>query len=110
MQAARDPGRGPVGPGQRGREAEADEGRDDEVKRLRGVQAVGAGIAQRADDVEELDHRTGPAVQQDQRPRVRFAATSMCRKCTVWPSIWVRNCGWEFSSASWARQSKSLAQ
>ncbi len=42
------------------------------MKRLRGIEAVGAGIAQRSDDVEKLDHRTGPAVQQDQWPRVRL--------------------------------------
>ena len=39
------------------------------MKRLRGIEAVGARIAQRADDVEKLHHRTRPAVQQDQRPR-----------------------------------------
>lgn len=50
----------------------AGERRDHEVKRLFGNQAMGARVAQRADDVEELHYRTAPAVQQDQRPRGRF--------------------------------------
>jgi hypothetical protein len=67
-----DPAGRPAALGQRRREAVADEGGDYEVKRLPGVEPMRPGIAERSDDVEELDDRTRPAVQQDQRARVRL--------------------------------------
>ena len=51
-------------------EAEAGQRRQDEVERVLGASAVGGRIGERADDVEHLDHRTGPAVRDEQRQRV----------------------------------------
>ena len=72
----------------------------------RGIEAVRAGIAQRADDVEELHHRTGPAVQQDQRPRVRFWRLDVQEVNRSGRRSGCGTAGSELSSASWARQSK----
>ncbi len=41
------------------------------VEGVAGVAAVGLGIDQSRDDVEELDDRTGPAVDEEQRKRIR---------------------------------------
>jgi hypothetical protein len=38
------------------------------------------------------------------------SAERTCRKCTVWLSMTVVNCGNSFSRASWARQSYPVAQ
>ena len=43
-----------------------------QVERVGRVAAVGARVGQRADDVQELHDRAGPAVGQDQRQRVRL--------------------------------------
>jgi hypothetical protein len=48
-----------------------DRGRDD-VEGVGGIAAVGLGIGERADDLEELGDRAGPAVGEDQRERVRL--------------------------------------
>ena len=40
------------------------------MERVGRITAVGAGIGQGTDDLQELDHRAGPAVGDDQRERV----------------------------------------
>ncbi len=45
--------------------------RDHHVEGVLGAAAVGGRVGQRADDVEHLDDRAGPAVRDDQRQRVR---------------------------------------
>ena len=51
-------------------EAVAGEGRQHEVERVLGASAVRGRVGQRADGLEQLDHRAGPAVRHDQRQRV----------------------------------------
>lgn len=55
---------------ERCREPETGEGRDDQVERIGRFAAVGTGIAQRTDQVDELGDRDGVAVGDDQRQRV----------------------------------------
>ena len=51
-------------------EAVAGQGRQHEVERVLGVAAVSGRVGQRADGLEQLDDRAGPAVRHDQRQRV----------------------------------------
>ena len=44
--------------------------RDDEVERVGGARAVGGGVGERADDLQLLDDRSGPAVGDDHRQGV----------------------------------------
>ena len=53
-------------------EAVAGQGRQHEVERVLCVPTVGSRIGE-ADDFEELDHRAGPAVRDDQRQRALVA-------------------------------------
>ena len=57
----------PAGRGRYGGEAVAGHRRDDHIEGIRGVAAVGGRVGERADDVEQLDDRAGPAVGDDQR-------------------------------------------
>jgi hypothetical protein len=41
--------------------------REDEIERVCGGSAVGRRVGERTDGLEQLDHRAGPAVRQDQR-------------------------------------------
>jgi hypothetical protein len=52
-------------------EAVAGQGRQHEVERVLGAPAVRGRVGERADDLEQLDDRAGPAVRHDQRQRVR---------------------------------------
>ena len=52
------------------REAVAGQGRQYQVERVLGGPAVRGRVGERADDLEHLDHRAGPAVGDDQRQRV----------------------------------------
>ena len=52
------------------REAVAGQRRQHEVERVLGVAAVRGRVGERADGLEELDDRAGPAVRHDQRQRV----------------------------------------
>ena len=61
----------PPGLGRLGREAVAGHGRQHEVERVLGASAVRGRIGERADGVDHLDDRAGPAVRHDQRQRVR---------------------------------------
>jgi hypothetical protein len=61
--------------GRLGGEAVPGDGRQDEVERIPGGAAVRGRIGQRADGLEQLDDRTGPAMRHDQRQRVSRAAT-----------------------------------
>ena len=56
--------------GSRG-EAVAGQRRQHQVERVLGRAAVRGRVGERADDPEQLDHRAGPAVRDDQRQRVR---------------------------------------
>ena len=51
-------------------EAVAGQGRQHEVERVLGGAAVRGRVGQRADGLEQLDDRAGPAVRHDQRQRV----------------------------------------
>jgi hypothetical protein len=51
-------------------EAVAGQGRQYQVERVLRLPAVPGRVSQRADDLEQLDHRAGPAVRDDQRQRV----------------------------------------
>ena len=48
-------------------EAEAGEGRDDDVEGIGGIAAMGGGVGEEGDDVEEFEEGTGPAVSEDER-------------------------------------------
>ena len=65
-----DPAGVPAGLGRLPREAVTGDGRDNEVERVLSRPAVRGRVGQRADDLEHLDHRAGPAVRDDQRQRV----------------------------------------
>ncbi len=67
-----DPGRVHPRPGQGCGEPETRQRRDHQMEGVGGVAAVATGIGQGPDHVEEVDHRAGPAVQQDQRCGVWF--------------------------------------
>ena len=56
--------------GRLGREAVAGQGRQHEVEGVLGVATVRRRVGQRADRLEQLDDRAGPAVRHDQRQRV----------------------------------------
>ena len=47
------------------------QGGDDHVKGVSRLTAVGLGVDQAWDDVEKLDHRTGPSVGEQQGPSTR---------------------------------------
>ena len=51
-------------------EAVAGQGREHEVERVLGASAVRGRVGERANGLEQLDHRAGPAVRHDQRQRV----------------------------------------
>ena len=53
-------------------EAVAGHRRDHEVEGVFRASAVRRGIGERADGLEQLDHRAGPAVRDDQRQGVRM--------------------------------------
>jgi hypothetical protein len=61
-------------------------------------------IGQRSDDLQLLDHRSRPAVRDEQRKRVLLPGANM-DEVDVDPSIRVVNCGKAFSLASTLRQS-----
>ncbi len=63
----------PAGLAGRPGEPAARDRRDHQVERVRRVAAMCPGVGQRTDDVQELHDRAGPAVDQDQRQRVRLA-------------------------------------
>ena len=52
------------------REAVAGQGRQHQVERVLGATAVRGRVRERADDLQQLDDRAGPAVRHDQRHRV----------------------------------------
>ena len=56
--------------GRLAREAVARQGRQHQVECVLGGAAVSGRVGQRADGLEQLDHRAGPAVRHDQRQRV----------------------------------------
>ena len=66
-QCAGHPAARPAGLGDGTGEAESGQRRDHQVERVGRVTAVGAGVAERPDHVEELHDRAGPAVDQQQR-------------------------------------------
>ena len=51
------------------REPVARQGRQNEMEGVRGVAPVGSRVGQRADRVDQLDHRARPAMDHDQRQR-----------------------------------------
>ena len=51
-------------------EAVAGQGRQHQVERVLGAAAVRGRVGERADGLEQLDDRAGPAVRHDQRQRV----------------------------------------
>ena len=51
-------------------EAVAGQGGQHQVERVLGAPAVRGRVGERADDLEQLDDRAGPAVRDDQRHRV----------------------------------------
>ena len=76
-ETAHELGPGPCGPdqvpadlGRLGGEAVAGQGGQHEVEGILGAAAVRGRVGQRADGVDQLDHRAGPAVGHDQRQRV----------------------------------------
>ena len=62
-----DPLDAPAGPRRLVAEPVAGHRRADDVERVGRVAAVAGGVAQRLDDVEELDDRSGPAVREHER-------------------------------------------
>ena len=60
----------PADLGRLGGEAVPGDGRQHEVERVLGASAVRGRVGQRADGLEQLDDRAGPAVRHDQRQRV----------------------------------------
>ena len=79
-------------------------GRQHEVERILGAAAVRGRVGQRADDLEQLDDRAGPAMRHNQRQRVACRDFTWMKWMST-PSISVLNCGSAFSFASHARQS-----
>ena len=57
--------------------AEAGDGGDDDVEGVRGVAAVGGGVGEGPDEFEELKHRAGPAVREEQGMGVRPLAADV---------------------------------
>ncbi len=66
----RDAAGGPAELGRLAREAVARQGREHQMERVLGASAVRGRVGERADDLEQLDDRAGPAVGHDQRHRV----------------------------------------
>ena len=64
------PTRLPAELGRLGREAVAGQGRQHQMERVFGASAVRGRVRQRADRVEQLHDRAGPAVGHDQRQRI----------------------------------------
>ena len=60
----------PAGAGRLAGEAVARHGRDDDVESVLGAAAMRGWIRERADDLELLDDRAGPAMRDDQRKRI----------------------------------------
>ena len=54
----------------------AGQGRQHEVERVLGLPAVRGRVGERADGLEQLDDRAGPAVRHDQRQRVLVLASA----------------------------------
>ncbi len=77
---------------------------DHQVERVRGGRAVGGGIGERADDLQLLDDRAGPAVRDDER-RLSACGERTWMKWMSSPSISVMKWGKAFSVASHRRQS-----
>ena len=69
---ARDANRVPAGLGRLSREPVAGQGRDHEVEGVGGARPVFRGIGERVDELQLLDGRSGPAVGDDDRQRVRM--------------------------------------
>ena len=61
----------PADLGRLGGEAVPGDGRQHEIERVLGPSAVRGRVGQRADGLEQLDDRAGPAVRHDQRQRIR---------------------------------------
>ena len=95
--------------GRLAREAVARQGRQHQVECVLGGAAVRGRVGQRADGLEQLDDRAGPAMRHDQRQRVLMPRLTWMKWIST-PSISVVNCGSAFSLASHLRQSYSLAQ
>ena len=57
--------------------AEAGDGGDDDVEGVGGVAAVGGGVGEGPDELEELKHRAGPAVREEQGMGVRPLAADV---------------------------------
>src|SRR4029453_17993467 len=68
---------GPAGLVGRAGEAVAGHGGDDQVEGVGRVAAVGGGVGERADDVQELHDRAGPAVGEEQRQGVGFGGADV---------------------------------
>ena len=101
------------GPQPRGRrlagEPIAGDRRDHDVERVLCAAAVGRRVGERADDVQQLDDRAGPAVDEDQRQRVLVRRADV-DEVDVEASISVTNCGRAFSLDSNLRKSYSVPQ
>jgi len=67
----------PAGAGRLAGKAKARQRRDHQMKGVFGIAAVGSGVGERADNVHELDHRTGPAVGHDHRQGVGVGRANM---------------------------------
>ena len=79
------------------------------MERVSRIAAMGGRIGERADDLQELHHRTGPAMCENQRSRL-WLGDRTCMKWMSSPPIPVVNCGSAFSPAPHARQSYSVAE
>ena len=86
-------------------EAVAGQGRQHEVEGVLGTPAVRGRVGERADGLEQLDDRAGPAVGHDQRQWRPRVASCTWMKWMSTPSISVVNCGRALSFSSTLRQS-----
>src|SRR5262249_633945 len=75
--SARDVIRVPAGAGRPTGEAVARQRRDDDVESILGATSVRRWIRKRIDDLELLNHRSGPAVRDDDRERIRMTRTDV---------------------------------
>ena len=66
----RGPAQVPADLGRLAREAVPGQRRQHEIERVLGVAVVCGWVGERADDLEQLDHRAGPAVRHEQRQRI----------------------------------------
>ena len=57
--------------------AEAGDGGDDDVEGVGGIAAMGGGVGEGADEVEELEDGAGPAVRQDERVGIGAVAADV---------------------------------